>query len=101
MPSQLDQKLISALRHDARASLSNLAILLGVSRTTVSGAYDRLQKSGEILGFSVVLKDDTKVDPVRGYMMINVEGRGTERVIRCYMVCLKCAQCMPQTGNGI
>ena len=30
----------------------------------------------------MVLKDDTKVDPVRGYMMINVEGRGTERVIR-------------------
>ena len=82
MSNNLDQKLISALRHDARASLSDLAIFLGVSRTTVRARIDRLQKSGEILGFSVVLKDDTKVDPVRGYMMINVEGRGTERVIR-------------------
>ena len=82
MSNPLDQKLISALRHDARASLSNLAILLGVSRTTVRARIDRLQQSGEILGFSVVLKDDAKVDPVRGYMMINVEGRGTERVIR-------------------
>ena len=66
MSNSLDQKLISALRHDARASLSNLAILLGVSRTTVRARIDRLQQSGEILGFSVVLKDDAKVDPVRG-----------------------------------
>ena len=60
MSNSLDQKLISALRHDARASLSNLAILLGVSRTTVRARIDRLQQSGEILGFSVVLKDDAK-----------------------------------------
>ena len=59
-----------------------LAILLGVSRTTVRARIDRLQKLGEILGFSVVLNDDTKVDPLRGYMMINVEGHGTERFIR-------------------
>ncbi len=82
MIEDLDQRLISALRHDARASLSDLAILLGVSRTTVRARIERLQSTGKILGFTVVLQDDTRQDPVRGMMMIGIEGRGSDRVIR-------------------
>ena len=77
-----DQKLIAALRHDARASLSDLALLLGVSRTTIRGRIERLRQRGDILGFSVVLKEDALCDPVRGLMMIGIEGRGTDRIIR-------------------
>jgi len=79
---QLDNKLISALRHNARASLSDLAILLGVSRTTVRGRIERLRDSGDIVGFTVVLKGDAHRDAVRGLMMIGIEGRGTERITR-------------------
>lgn len=82
MIAELDQRLISALRHDARASLSDLALLLGVSRTTVRSRMEKLKNAGEILGFSVVLKDDVKADPVRGVMLIGVQGRGAERVMR-------------------
>jgi DNA-binding Lrp family transcriptional regulator len=77
-----DQRLLSALRHDARASLSDLALTLGVSRTTVRARIERLQRSGEIVGFSVVVKDDTMRDPVRGLMMLGIEGRGADRIIR-------------------
>lgn len=77
-----DRKLISALRHDARASLSDLAIELGVSRTTVRARIERLRQSGEIVGFSVVLKGDAARDPVRGLMMLGIEGRGTDRILR-------------------
>lgn len=77
-----DERLIAALRHDARASLSDLALGLNLSRTTVRARIDRLQQRGDILGFTVVLKQDTLRDPVRGLMMIGIEGRGTERVIR-------------------
>jgi DNA-binding Lrp family transcriptional regulator len=79
---ETDQKLIAALRHDARASLSDLALLLGVSRTTIRGRIERLRQRGDILGFSVVLKEDALRDPVRGLMMIGIEGRGTDRIIR-------------------
>ena len=79
---ETDQALISALRHDARASLSDLASQLGVSRTTVRSRMDRLRRSGEILGFSVVLKGDAARDPVRGLMMLGIEGRGTDRILR-------------------
>ncbi|MDO6725526.1 MAG: Lrp/AsnC family transcriptional regulator [Cognatishimia sp.] len=78
----VDRKLISALRHDARSSLSDLAIDLGVSRTTVRGRLDRLKERGDIVGFSVVLKEDVQRDPVRGLMLIGIEGRGAERIVR-------------------
>ena len=77
-----DRRLLSALRHDARASLSDLALTLGVSRTTVRARIERLQRSGEIVGFSVVVKGDTMRDPVRGLMMLGIEGRGADRIIR-------------------
>lgn len=79
---ETDQKLVSALRHDARASLSDLAVLLGVSRTTVRGRIERLKQRGDIVGFTVVLQDDTKRDPVRGLMMLGIEGRGADRISR-------------------
>jgi len=77
-----DERLIAALRHDARASLSDLAIQLGLSRTTVRSRIERLTQRGDILGFTVVLKGDVLRDPVRGLMMIGIEGRGTGRIVR-------------------
>ena len=79
---EMDKQLISALRHDARASLSQLASLLGWSRATVRTRLQRLQQEGELLGFSVILKSEHLQDPVRGLMMIEIEGRGTDRIIR-------------------
>ncbi len=78
----LDQRLIAALRQDARASHSELAGRLGVGRATVRARQARLEARGDILGYSVVLKEDRLADPVRGLMMIGIEGRGTERILR-------------------
>jgi DNA-binding Lrp family transcriptional regulator len=63
-------------------SLSDLSHQLSVSRTTVRSRIERLQQRGDILGFTVVLKDDAIRDPVRGIMMIGIEGRGTDRIVR-------------------
>ena len=41
-----------------------------------------MQRSGEIVGFTVVLKGDAARDPVRGLMMIGIEGRGGGRITR-------------------
>jgi len=77
-----DNQIISALRHNARASLSELSTRLGLSRATVRTRMERLQARGVVLGYTVVLREDTLRDPVRGLMMIGIEGRGTERIIR-------------------
>ncbi|WP_299409406.1 Lrp/AsnC family transcriptional regulator [uncultured Roseobacter sp.] len=79
---EMDRRLIGALRHNARASLSELASLLGLTRATVRTRLAKLQDRGDILGFSVVMKEDGLTDPVRGLMMIAIEGRGTDRIIR-------------------
>lgn len=77
----LDQKLIAALRRDGRASLSELSSALGLSRATVRARMDRLIAKGEIQGFSVVTRGDVTAMPVRGLMMIGIEGRGAERIM--------------------
>ncbi|WP_425039687.1 Lrp/AsnC family transcriptional regulator [Primorskyibacter sp. S187A] len=78
----LDRQLIALLRQDARASLSDLAAGLRLTRATVRARIAKLRDRGEVLGFSVVLKSDVMEAPVRGLMMIGIEGRGTERILR-------------------
>ncbi len=77
----LDNRLLNALHRDARASLSELAELLGVTRTTVRSRLQRLKSSGEIIGFTVLTPRDVAQSPVRGLMMLEIEGRGTERIM--------------------
>ncbi|KIN66440.1 Transcriptional regulator, AsnC family [Sulfitobacter noctilucicola] len=78
----LDMRIVAALRHDARMPLSELAATLKTSRTTVRARLQRLQNSGEIAGFSVLTRADVMRDPVRGLMMIGIEGRGADRITR-------------------
>ena len=77
-----DSRIIAALRHNARASYSDLAAALSLTRATVRARVDKMQARGDIVGFSVVLKEDVQTDPVRGLMMIKIEGRGTQKVMR-------------------
>ncbi|NQV99156.1 MAG: Lrp/AsnC family transcriptional regulator [Rhodospirillales bacterium] len=78
---KLDQKMIAALRQNARASVSDLAIEMGVSRATLRNRMERLEASGEILGYTVVLKSDSSDMAVRGNTLIEIEGKGNERII--------------------
>ena len=78
----LDIRLIKALKRDGRASVSDLGIDLGVTRATVKARLDRLRGTGEIAGFSVVTRTDVAPHGVRGLMMLGIEGRGTEKVMR-------------------
>lgn len=78
---QTDQRLIAALRRDGRASVMTLAETLGVSRATVRNRLARLQQQGEIVGFTAITRSDVADAPVRGLMLIGIEGRGGERIM--------------------
>ncbi|TKT69848.1 Lrp/AsnC family transcriptional regulator [Aquamicrobium sp. LC103] len=78
----VDQRLITILRHDGRSSLSNLATELGLTRATVRARLERLKNSGEIIGFTVILRSDAIDLPVRGIMMIEIGGRSADAVIK-------------------
>lgn len=79
---ELDHKIMTKLRHNSRQSISDLALDLGVSRATVRARIDRLEKAGTILGYTVVLKSDAIELPVRGIMMVQIEGQETDKVVR-------------------
>ncbi|MCR9085461.1 MAG: Lrp/AsnC family transcriptional regulator [Rhodobacteraceae bacterium] len=77
-----DIKIIAELRRNSRISLSDLASVVGLSRVTVRTRLARLQAEGVILGFTVVLAEDVREHPVRGLMMLGIEGKGTDRISR-------------------
>ncbi|GGH31946.1 AsnC family transcriptional regulator [Alsobacter metallidurans] len=76
-----DQRLVSILRHDGRRSISDMATELGLSRATVRSRIERLEQTGVIIGYTVVLRADTVAQPVRGLAMIEVEGRMLDKVV--------------------
>ena len=76
-----DARLIAELRRDGRAGLSELADRLSLSRATARARMDRLSARGDIAGFTVLTRADVTAAPVRGLMLIGIEGRGAERIM--------------------
>jgi DNA-binding Lrp family transcriptional regulator len=68
----IDEKLLLALRENARASTAKLARLVGRSRTSVQTRIERLQKSGVIVGYGVRLAPEHDLGAVRAHVMIKV-----------------------------
>jgi DNA-binding Lrp family transcriptional regulator len=81
MTDETDRKLMSLLRHNGRRSISDLALELGLSRATVRARLERMEKDGDIIGYTVILRADAISMPVRGIMLIEVEGRAANRVV--------------------
>lgn len=79
---ETDRRLIAALRKDGRASLARLSADLGLARNTVRSRIERLVERGEIAGFTVLTHSDIATHPVRGLMMLEIAGRGTEKIAR-------------------
>lgn len=78
---EIDRELLAALRRDSRTSLSDLAAMLAVSRATVRARIARMVDQGDILGFTVQTPADVAQSPVRGMMLLGIEGQGTERIV--------------------
>lgn len=78
----LDQQLITLLRHNGRRSISDLAEELGASRATIRARIEKLENSGDILGYTVVLRSDTVEQPVRGIVLLEIKGQAADKVVR-------------------
>jgi len=68
----IDEKLLSALRENGRASTALLARLVGRSRTSVQSRIERLEKQGIITGYGVRLAPEHGHGDVRAHVMIKV-----------------------------
>lgn len=77
----LDRRLVSLLRRNARESVADLAAALGVSRGTVANRMRRLEADRIIKGYTVELRGDAEPEGIRAWMSIQVEGTQTRRVV--------------------
>jgi len=81
----IDEKLISALRENGRASTAMLARLVGRSRTSVQSRIERLERQGIITGYGVRLAPEHGLGAVRAHVMIKVgpkEARAVTAALR-------------------
>jgi DNA-binding Lrp family transcriptional regulator len=80
-----DKRLISLLRENARAPTAELGRRLGLSRTTVQGRIERLERQGVILGYTARLSEEVELGAVRAHVMITVgpkNARSVETALR-------------------
>ena len=81
----IDEKLLLALRENARASTARLARLVGRSRTSVQTRIERLEKDGVIVGYGVRVAPEHDLGAVRAHVMIKVgpkEARAVTAALR-------------------
>lgn len=76
----LDQALLSALRHNARIAISNLSSLTGVSRATVAARIDRMVANGTIAAFTIRTGAELPSTGVRAIVLIEVHGKMGDKV---------------------
>lgn len=74
-----DEKLLAVLQHNARASISDLARQLSVSRSTVQTRLQKLELSGVIKGYTVEYGDEYLATLVAAHVSIKVRQKLTAR----------------------
>lgn len=79
---EMDRKLLGLLTLDGRASISDLAKALKVSRSTVQNRIDRMIANGVIAGFTVRAATAADIHTVRAMMLVEIAGHKTQAVIR-------------------
>ncbi len=80
MTESRDQKLLALLRRNARTSVTELAKALHVSRSTIQNRIARLETSGVIRGYSVILGGGDYLEgQVEAHVSIKVRQKLTAR----------------------
>lgn len=79
MLTKEDEKLLALLQRDARASISDLARALSLSRATVQNRLQKLQDNGVIKSYTVELSDAYLADLVSAHVSIKVKQKLTAR----------------------
>ncbi|MBE1285193.1 MAG: AsnC family transcriptional regulator [Rhodobacteraceae bacterium] len=96
---QLDQKIITALQHNARESTSKIAAKLGVARTTVHERISRMEDRGVIAGYSVVLKEHPETSKVQIVVLAEIQQKETARIIKRIEIYPEVKQCLSINGE--
>ncbi len=92
-----DQELVDILTANARIPLAEVAKTLGVSRATVQGRLNRLEREGVIAGYTTIMgKEEVHATTLSAVIMIELEVkqqvnvvsqlRKRPEIVQCYTV---------------
>lgn len=79
MLTKEDEKLLALLQRDGRASISDLARALSLSRATIQSRLQKLQDTGVIKGYTLELGDSYLANLVSAHVSIKVKQKLTAR----------------------
>ncbi|GAC24231.1 MAG: Lrp/AsnC family transcriptional regulator [Alteromonadaceae bacterium] len=79
MITKQEQQLLSILRSNARASISDLARVLNLSRSTVQNRMTKLEQSGVIKGYAVQYGSEYQDNLVSSHVSIKVRQKLTAK----------------------
>ena len=71
---EIDQQLLTQLRQNARAPVTELARRLGLARTTVQARIERMEAGGIIAGYTLRGSAATR-PPLRATVLVSIEPR--------------------------
>ena len=80
--NDLDARIVALLKRDARVSVTQMSLELGVSRVTIHAHIRKMEASGVITGYTVTLAAEDFRHNISGWIMISVEANREEEVIR-------------------
>lgn len=76
----IDERLLSLLEADARASITALAGRLQLARSTVQDRLSRLERSGVIRGYTIRRADGRAARLIRAQVMLSVDPKLSDRI---------------------
>ena len=77
-----DQQLLNVLRDDGRATTTDIAKRLGVSRSTAQKRLERLEETGVIAGYTVQMSREYLDREIKAHVLITVRPRETNTIIK-------------------
>lgn len=79
--SEKDKQVLQLLRENARATTTDMAKTLGLSRSTVQKRLERLEDMGVIEGYTVQLSSAFLDQEIKAHVSVTVEPRMTAEII--------------------
>ncbi|MCB1365241.1 MAG: Lrp/AsnC family transcriptional regulator [Rhodobacteraceae bacterium] len=77
---EIDQQLLTQLRQNARAPVTELARRIGLARTTVQARIERMEAGGIIAGYTLRGSAATR-PPLRATVLVSIEPRSGPAVL--------------------
>ncbi len=77
-----DKALLGLLRTNARASTSQLARDLGLSRATVTSRIERLEKRGIIKGYTIRFDENFERGQIHAHVMIRSNPKSSAHIVQ-------------------